>query len=79
MALSKRVCLEAISGQLYHAIPRRRSLGPPSQRLQCEATYCFHYAVKSNMAVVPHPAYSLDLAPVTFPILFPRLKIKLKR
>jgi hypothetical protein len=30
------------------------------------------------MAVIPHPPYSLDLAPCNF-FLFPKMKLKLKR
>jgi hypothetical protein len=33
--------------------------------------------VTNNMVIVPHPPYSLDLAPCDF-ALFPKLKMKLK-
>jgi hypothetical protein len=36
------------------------------------------FVTNSNMIIVPHPPYSLDLAPCDF-ALFPKLKMKLKR
>jgi hypothetical protein len=35
------------------------------------------FLAKYNMAVIPHPPYSPDLAPCDF-FLFPKLKLKLK-
>jgi hypothetical protein len=35
------------------------------------------FVTKSNMVIVPHTLYSLDLAPCDF-ALFPKLKMKLK-
>jgi histone-lysine N-methyltransferase SETMAR len=35
------------------------------------------FVTNNNMAIVPHPPYSLDLAPCDF-ALFPKLKMKLK-
>jgi hypothetical protein len=36
------------------------------------------FLTNSDMVIVPHPPYSLDLAPCDF-TLFPKLKMKLKR
>jgi hypothetical protein len=35
------------------------------------------FVTNNNMAIIPHPPYSLDLAPCDF-ALFPKLKMKLK-
>jgi hypothetical protein len=36
-----------------------------------------NFWAKDKMAVIPHPPYSLDLAPCDF-FLFPKMKLKLK-
>jgi hypothetical protein len=35
------------------------------------------FLAKDKVAVIPHPPYSLDLAPCDF-LLFPKMKLKLK-
>ena len=48
----------------------------PSPR-QCASPHGLECAAKNNMAVIPHPPYSPDLAPCEF-FLFRRMKCQMK-
>jgi hypothetical protein len=57
------------------------SYGTCQRIMRISGAHCFVCAAifgRYNMAVVPHPPHSPDLAPCDF-FLFPRMKVKLKR
>jgi transposase len=65
VGISYGVCQEILTEDLY-----MRHIAPSSRQTT-------EFVTNNNLAIVPHPPYSPDLAPCDF-ALFPKLKMKLK-